>query len=65
MANLAAALNISREKADRMLTGKPFNETRRGWYLMDIGQIMKLLPEPPQRLLDLGWGRGGRRECSR
>ena len=58
VANLATALNISREKADRMLTGKPFNETRRGWYLMDIGQMMKLLPEPPGRLLDLGCGPG-------
>lgn len=58
VANLATALNISREEVHGMLTGKPFNETRRGWYLMDIGQMLKLLPEPPQRLLDLGCGPG-------
>lgn len=56
--SIAKGLKISHEAVEQMIGGKPFNETRRGWYLMDLGQIMKLLPEPPQRLLDLGCGPG-------
>jgi len=45
-------------EVEAYLLGKPFNDARRGWYVMDLGQIMNLLPNPPARLLDLGIGSG-------
>lgn len=38
--------------------GKPFSDKFCGQYLIDIGQIVALLPAPPARLLDLGCGTG-------
>jgi SAM-dependent methyltransferase len=37
---------------------KPFSDPERAQYLMDIAQILKLLPAPPARLLDAGAGSG-------
>jgi SAM-dependent methyltransferase len=37
---------------------KPYSDTKCGQYLMDVGLILKLLPAPPARLLDLGVGPG-------
>jgi SAM-dependent methyltransferase len=37
---------------------KPFSDAFCGGYLMEIGAIMTLLPQPPARLLDLGCGTG-------
>lgn len=40
------------------LFNKPYSDARCGEYLMDIAQIMRLLPQPPARLLDVGVGSG-------
>jgi SAM-dependent methyltransferase len=37
---------------------KPFSDPNCGRYLMDLGAILTLLPEPPARVLDLGVGTG-------
>ena len=37
---------------------KPFSEVWRGHMLVDIGQVLTLLPAPPLRLLDLGCDSG-------
>ncbi len=37
---------------------KPFSDPSCGSFLMEIGAIMSLLPQPPARLLDLGCGTG-------
>lgn len=58
VASMASALNWTEEQVKWSLVTKPFCDDRRGWYLMDIGQIMKLLPKPPGRLVDLGCGPG-------
>jgi SAM-dependent methyltransferase len=56
--NLSKVLGASPTEIGRSLLRKPFISPLRGQYLMDLGQIMKLLPEPPARLLDLGIGTG-------
>lgn len=56
--NISTVLNISLDEVHRYLLGKPFTDQRRGWYLMDIAQILKLMPQPPARILDLGIGPG-------
>jgi SAM-dependent methyltransferase len=56
--NLTKVRGISPSEVKASLLGKPFKDARRGWYLMDLGQIMKLLPDPPARLLDLAIGAG-------
>lgn len=38
--------------------GKPFSDKLCGHYLIDIGELVALLPYPPARLLDLGCGTG-------
>ncbi|OGS45236.1 MAG: hypothetical protein A2539_10420 [Elusimicrobia bacterium RIFOXYD2_FULL_34_15] len=37
---------------------KPFSDEKCGYYLMELGAIMELLPKPPATLLDLGCGTG-------
>jgi len=37
---------------------KPFSDKRCGKFLIDLGMIFSLLPEPPATLLDLGCGTG-------
>lgn len=56
--NVANTLNVPVEEFKNYLLRKPFSDERRGWYLMDIGQILKHLPQPPARLLDIGVGPG-------
>jgi SAM-dependent methyltransferase len=56
--NLIKVRGISPQEIEGYLLGKPFIDPLRGQYLMDLGQIMKLLPDPPARLLDLGIGPG-------
>lgn len=38
--------------------GKPFTDAERGRLLIEIGQVMALLPPAPARLLDVGCGTG-------
>jgi SAM-dependent methyltransferase len=56
--NLSKVRGISSAEVEDYLLRKPFIDPLRGRYLMDLGQIMKLLPAPPARLLDLGVGPG-------
>lgn len=49
---------LNPQEFEKYLLDKPFSDNRRGWYLMDIAQILKLLPPPPLRLLDIGIGSG-------
>lgn len=58
VANLAKVLNVPPQEVDRHLSGKPFNDPARWSYLLDVAQILKFLPPPPARLLDLGCGSG-------
>jgi SAM-dependent methyltransferase len=56
--NMATVLNVPVAEVTRFLTGKPFSDVRRAWYLIDAGQLLHLLPPPPKRVLDLGVGPG-------
>jgi ubiquinone/menaquinone biosynthesis C-methylase UbiE len=58
IANVSKVLNVPLEQFESYLLRKPFSDQRRGWYLMDIAQILKHLPQPPARLLDIGVGSG-------
>jgi 2-polyprenyl-3-methyl-5-hydroxy-6-metoxy-1,4-benzoquinol methylase len=56
--NVCKTESIPQEQMNAGLLNKPFSENRRGFYLMDIGQILKILPLPPARILDLAIGPG-------
>ena len=59
VANMATVLGVSRQEVEHFLLYKPYSvPSRRGCYLIDLGQIFRLLPEPPARLLDVGCGTG-------
>ena len=58
VANMATVLKVPYAEVEYHLTQKPFNDPLRWTYLLDMGQIMKLLPPPPARILDLGVGSG-------
>ena len=49
---------IKEEDFANYLARKPFSDQRCGDYLMDIAQMMNLLPPPPAKLLDVGVGSG-------
>lgn len=55
---VAKVEGVPEEDFRKYLLGKPFSDPRCGEYLMDIAQVMRLLPQPPARLLDLGVGSG-------
>lgn len=50
--------NVPLDDFNNYLLHKPFSDPRCGEYLMDIAQVMNLLPAPPVRLLDIGVGSG-------
>jgi SAM-dependent methyltransferase len=50
--------NVPLEEFNDYLARKPFSDGRCGEYLMDIAQVMRLLPPPPAKLLDIGVGSG-------
>ena len=56
--NMAKMLKVSAAEVEHHLVHKPFADASRWTYLLDMGQIMKLLPPPPARVLDLGVGSG-------
>jgi SAM-dependent methyltransferase len=58
VANVSKVLEVPIEQFESYLIRKPFSDERRGWYLMDVGQILQHLPQPPARLLDVGVGPG-------
>lgn len=56
--NMAKMLKVSSAEVEHHLVHKPFADSSRWTYLLDMGQIMKLLPPLPARVLDLGVGSG-------
>ncbi len=58
IANVSKVRNVPLKQFKSYLIKKPFSDQRRAWYLMDIAQILKHLPPPPGRLLDIGVGSG-------
>jgi SAM-dependent methyltransferase len=58
IANMSRVLGVSREEVEASLLGKPYVEAMAWYYLLDVGQILRLLPPPPSRVLDLGAGPG-------
>lgn len=55
---MAAVLNVSTDEVVGYLTRKPYPDPNRSLYFVDLGQIMRLLPPVPARILDLGVGPG-------
>jgi 2-polyprenyl-3-methyl-5-hydroxy-6-metoxy-1,4-benzoquinol methylase len=55
---VAEVENVTVEQFNDYLIRKPYSDARCGDYLMDIAQVMKLIPAPPSRLLDVGVGSG-------
>lgn len=58
ISKVAEVENVSVEQFNDYLCRKPFSDDRCGDYLMDIAQVMTLLPHPPAKLLDVGVGSG-------
>jgi SAM-dependent methyltransferase len=58
VARIATVLNTQQDRVERYLLGKPYTDANRQLYIMDIGQILRLLPPAPARVLDLGVGPG-------
>jgi SAM-dependent methyltransferase len=58
ISKVAAVEDVSVDQFKEYLSRKPFSDDRCGDYLMDIAQVMRLLPLPPARLLDIGVGSG-------
>lgn len=58
VANVARVSDVPVEQFESYLIRKPFSDHRRGGYLMDAAQILRHLPQPPARLLDIGVGSG-------
>ena len=56
--NMARIDNKSYEEINWYHKNKPWCDKDRSRYLMDIAQILSLLPVPPAKLLDLGVGSG-------
>src|SRR5262245_48491762 len=56
--NMVRVLKVSQAEVEHSLMTKPYGDPLRGSYFLDLGQMMKLLPSPPARLLDLGTGSG-------
>lgn len=50
--------NVSVGDFTSYLSRKPYSDISAGDYLMDISQLLKLLPPTPARILDLGMGSG-------
>jgi SAM-dependent methyltransferase len=55
---VAKTENVPIEQFRQYLMRKPFSDIRCGEYLMDIAQVLSLLPPPPAKLLDVGVGSG-------
>lgn len=55
---VARTEDVPLEQFRHYLANKPFSDVRCGEYLMDIAQILNLLPPPPAKLLDVGVGSG-------
>ena len=50
--------DVPLESFRQYLATKPYSDPHCGQYLMDISQILNLLPPPPLKLLDIGVGSG-------
>ena len=49
---------VSSDAFETYLMKKPYSDKLCWQYLVDIGTVMRFLPEPPARLLDIGVGSG-------
>ena len=43
---MASVLKVEPAEISRFLRGKPFTDERRAFYLMDMGQLLRLIPPP-------------------
>jgi 2-polyprenyl-3-methyl-5-hydroxy-6-metoxy-1,4-benzoquinol methylase len=58
VARMSRVLEVPTSEVERFLMGKPYTDPACGTYLIDVGQVLNLLPPPPARVLDLGTGSG-------
>jgi 2-polyprenyl-3-methyl-5-hydroxy-6-metoxy-1,4-benzoquinol methylase len=58
VAAMKTVLSVDDAEVRRGLLGKPWNEPTAVRYFFDFAQLLKLLPTPPARILDLGVGPG-------
>lgn len=57
-ANMQRVLNVPAAEVEHHFMHKPYGDPRRAAYLLDIAQLLALLPPPPARVLELGAGSG-------
>jgi SAM-dependent methyltransferase len=55
---VAKVENVAEEDFRTYLRRKPYADPDAAEYLIDLGQILRFLPKPPARVLDLGVGSG-------
>jgi SAM-dependent methyltransferase len=55
---VAQVENVAEEEFRNYLRRKPYGDPDAADYLIDLGQILRFLPKPPARILDLGVGSG-------
>lgn len=56
--SIISSSDIQLDQLIKLFMNHPFSKGNPSRYLIDIGQILMLLPPPPCRLLDLGVGSG-------
>jgi len=58
VARMSTVLEAERAQVEDSLCRKPYADPNRQLYLIDVGQLLRLLPPAPARVLDLGVGPG-------
>ena len=58
VARMSAVLQTEQAKVEHYLSRKPYSDPNRQLYFIDLGQLLRMLPPVPARVLDLGVGPG-------